>query len=111
MSTGPIEQKLGFDVSDALNALKQLDSTLAGLESRLQSFASRLGGFNQTGSAADSVAQKLGNTLKSDVVSALLLPSNRPNGLPRRSAYCLALRSLKPSCAACRSCAMSSRRR
>jgi TP901 family phage tail tape measure protein len=62
-----INQKLGFDVSQALDAIKQLDSSLAGLQNRFQSMGGSFGSFNSSGSAANAAAAKLGTALRTDV--------------------------------------------
>ena len=50
-----IKQKLGFDVADALDALKRLDDALGKLQNRIQTFGNTLGNFNKTGDAARKV--------------------------------------------------------
>ena len=64
-----IVQNLGFDVSQALDALKILDGSLGQLQNRLQSMGGTFGAFNSSGSAADAAAKALGNSLRSDVTS------------------------------------------
>lgn len=57
-----IVQKLGFDVSQALDALKKLDAGLAGLEARARSVANALKGLSSSSNSVVSAINKLGTS-------------------------------------------------
>ena len=62
-----ITQNIGFDVSQALQAVKTLDAAFAGLQNTFTSTAGSMNAFNATGSQTTAAATKIGNALKSGV--------------------------------------------
>ncbi|HVU88122.1 MAG TPA: phage tail tape measure protein [Pirellulales bacterium] len=62
-----LNQQLGFDVSQALEACKQLDSSLTNLQTRFTSVAGSINLFNSAGSNASAAAKQVGNALRTDL--------------------------------------------